>query len=107
MDVLELDADRAPDPPGSLSTSKVIGVRVPRHLWVWVREQAAIDRRVPSEWVRTLIVRERDGHQLPRDCRDWLTIQAAQCGAPGDPDHALVTLIRHLADRYPNGARLR
>lgn len=106
--LLELDADRAPEPPPSLRNSLVLGVRLPRHQAVWVKEQALLDRTTVNGYL-TRLVRDayHHGEWLPRDVREWLTIQASQMGCPGEPEAALVGIIRHLADRYPNGARLR
>lgn len=105
-DVLDLDADRAPDPPGAMSHWTVIAVRVPRPLRSWVMRQAELDGMTPSSWMRHQLQAMRNEQHLPGDVREWLAIQAVQAGCPGDPTEALVRLVRHLADRYPNGARL-
>lgn len=104
-DVLDLDATVPPRQPKSMRWP-VIGVKMDAALAAFVREQAHVERTTGSSYIRRLIRQARDG-QLPADCRDWLTRQAAQCGCPGDPDAALVAVIRHLADRWPDGARLR
>lgn len=106
-DVLDLDATEPRILPRGTARSKVLGVRVPAHLAAWVTTQAERERTTPSQYVATLIRRERDGQLLPDDVRVWLTRQAAQCGCPGDPEAALLIVLRHLADRWPNGARLR
>lgn len=85
----------------------MISVKLAPHLNVWVKARAAAERTTRNGYIVRLLTRERDGLPLPDDCRDWLTRQAAQCGCPGDPDRALVLVIRHLADRWPDGARLR
>lgn len=106
-DVLDLDATEPRILPRGTARTKVLGVRVPTHLAAWVTTQAERDRTTPSGYVAALIRRDRDGDRLPDDVKVWLTRQAAQCGVPGDPDAALVIVLRHLADRWPNGARLR
>jgi hypothetical protein len=105
-DVLDLDATRPRMLPPSASRSIVVSARVPAHVAAWVHEQARKERRNPSQYLTALILQARDDG-LPPDCRDWLTRQAAQCGVPGQPDQALVMILRHLADRWPDGARLR
>ncbi len=105
-DVLDLDGTEPPYLPHGSVRTRVVGTRLPPHIAAWVQEQARLRRTTAAAWIAALIVRERDGG-LPEDCREWLTRQAAQCGVPGDPDAALVLVLRHLADRWPNGARLR
>jgi hypothetical protein len=105
-DTLDLDGRHPPFLPSRNQRQVVISTKLPAHLAAWLRERARLDRTTPADYVRTLIVHARDG-AMPADCRDWLVRQAAQCGIPGRPDDALVAVIRHLADRWPNGARLR
>lgn len=103
---LDLDGELPPGPPAM--RSEVVSARVPADLAAFVRECAADERTTPAEWLRRLIVQRRsDGPALPADVRSWLVVQAAQCGCPGDADRALVMVLRHLADRWPDGARLR
>lgn len=104
-DLLDLDAAAPPRAPKS-ARWPVIGVRMDASLAAFVREQAHVEHCTVNGYLVRLVRRARDG-QLPADVRDWLVIQAAQCGHPGDPDAALVAVIRHLADRWPEGARLR
>lgn len=105
-DVLDLDATRPRMLPPHSVRSRVLGVRLPAHLAAWVVSQAEQERTTVNGYLAALIVRERDDG-MPPDVRDWLTRQAAQCGVPGEPDTALVMVLRHLADRWPDGARLR
>lgn len=103
---LDLDGEHPPGPPAM--RSEVLSTRVPANLAAFVRESAAGESVTPAVWLHRLIAQRRsDGPQLPADVRSWLTVQAAQCGCPGDPDRALVMVLRHLADRWPDGARLR
>ncbi len=104
-DLLDLDADPAPNPPRSLR-HPVFGIRMDSSLACYVREQALLEHCSANAWILRRIREHRDSH-LPADCREWLVKQAAQCGCPGDPDRALELVLRHLADRWPNGARLR
>lgn len=99
-----MDGTRPPAPPAR--RNEVIGVKVAPHVATWLRATAAAEGTTMNGYIVRLLRRERDGG-LPADCRTWLARQAAQCGHPGDPDAALVTVIRHLADRWPDGARLR
>jgi hypothetical protein len=104
--VLELDATPAPGPPGRGGHWGVLATRLPNNLRSWVLRQADIDGQTPSGWMRAQLEAIRREEHLPADVREWLVVQAVQCGCPGDPTEALVRLVRHLADRYPNGARL-
>ena len=104
--VLDLDGTEPPWLPAGSVRTRTLATRVPPHVAAWVQEEARLRRTTPAQLIARLIMRERDGG-LPDDCREWLTRQAAQCGVPGDPDAALVLVLRHLADRWPNGARLR
>lgn len=104
-DVLDLDAVDPPPTPASVKWP-TISVRISSHLAAFVREQAAIDGCSVNSWMVRRVQAARDGELLPADVRRWLTIQAAQCGHPGDPDAALVAVLRHLMDRWPHGARL-
>lgn len=103
--VLNVAADEPPEPPASFRWP-VRSVRLPSHLAAYMREQAAIEGCSQNAWVVRLVQAHRDSG-LPADVRNWLMIQAAQCGHPGEPDVALVAVLRHLADLWPNGARLR
>lgn len=105
-EVLDLDATRPRILPRGAVRSSVISVRMPAHLAAWVHAQAERERTNVNQYVTGLLRRERD-QGMPVDVRDWLTRQAAQCGVPGDPDTALILVLRHLADRWPDGARLR
>lgn len=80
---------------------------MPAVLAAYIREQAYEDGVTVNAWMNRLIAAHRDGDRLPADVREWLRIQAANCGCPGDPDRALVLVLRHLMDRWPYGARLR
>lgn len=102
--VLDLDGTAPPPRPWKYRFP-VVGIRMPQHLAAFLREQAYVEGCSVNAWVVRLIERARS-QGLPADCRDWLITQAAQCGHPGDPDAALITVLRHLADRWPDGARL-
>lgn len=102
---LDLDADFAPLPPQSMR-QPVIGIRVYPHTRAWMIERATAEGCTMNAFVNQLIDRERDGG-LPADCRNWLARVAAQNGMPGQPDAALVEVLRRLAARYPAGCRLR
>lgn len=101
---LDLDAVDPPRLPSSVRYP-VVSVRMPAHLKAWATDQALIEHTTVNAWIVRLIARSRTD-QLPADVREWLVCQAAQCGLPGDPDAALVVVLRHLADRWPAGARL-
>lgn len=104
--MLDLDGVGPPDAPPV--RREVISVKLAPHLAVWVRERASAERTTMNGYIVALLRRERDGEaRLPADCRAWLDRQAVQCDLKGDPDAALVAVIRHLADRWPDGARLR
>lgn len=105
-DVLDLDGG---PPPLSLRNVRwpVKNVRMPATLLAWCRERAWQDgAESTNAMIVQILTREKDGG-LPADCREWLRIQAANCGVPGDPDAALVLVLRHLMARWPTGARLR
>lgn len=104
-EVLDLDGD---PPPPTLKSVRwpVKNVRMPSHLLAWLRERAWQDGVTTNALIVRLCEAERDGG-LPADVREWLRVQAANCGVPGDPDAALVIVLRHLMDRWPYGARLR
>lgn len=102
-DVLDMRGERPPQRPSRLRT-QVIGMRAPKPLYYWVREQAYREGTDLSTWVLALIKREQLGG-LPADVRSWLAVQAVQCGCP-DADAALVHVVRHLAERWPDGCRL-
>lgn len=103
---LELDGEPAPAAPFQ-GRRQVIATKVPGHLYAYVREQAYTDHTTINAWMKRLIEQHRDGARYPADVRDWLCRQGAQIGCPGDPDTALVAVVRHLADRYPNGVRIK
>lgn len=105
-DVLDLDASEPPPTPHVGARSTTLGVKVPAVVAAYVREQAYVEHTTVNGFLRRLIERHRAGDRLPADCREWLVRQAAQTGNVGDPDAALVAVIRHLAARWPNGARL-
>lgn len=105
MTILDLDGVEPPRIRERSLAPVVLGVKMPAHLAAWVRERVFTEQTTINAFLLGLVERERDG--LPPDCRAWLTAQAAQCGCPGDPDQALVLVLRHLADRWPRGARLR
>lgn len=103
---LDLDATAPPGPPPV--RREVISVKLMPHMAVWARQRAAAEGMTMNGYIVQLMQRERDAEDLlPKDCRDWLKRQAVQCGCKGDPARALVLVIRHLADRWPDGARLR
>jgi hypothetical protein len=104
-DVLDVDAVAPPVSPATLR-GVVLGVKVPATTAAFVRERAWQDGVTVNAYLRRLIEVDRDGG-LPADCREWLRVQAGQCDCPGDPHGALVAVLRHLADRWPDGARLR
>lgn len=107
MTVLDLDAVAPPAPP-SHSTTTTITVRLARPLALWVEQQAERAQITHTAWLRELIERtRRRSADMPADVRDWLLVQAGQCGTPGDVDATVVALVRHLAARWPNGGRLR
>lgn len=103
--VLDLDARPAPEWPGGTPRFTVLNTRVPRSVDRYVRTRCEAERTTPSMFIRRLIEAEMAGG-LPADCREWLAVQAAQCGLRGDVDATLVTVLRHLAKRWPNGGRL-
>lgn len=104
-DFLDLDADPPPQAPKSIRMP-VVAVRVPAHLALWLRHEAWAEGVSMNRLLVRFIERARHA-ELPPDVRDWLQKQAAQCGCPHDTDRALIMVIRHLADRWPQGARLR
>jgi len=81
-------------------------MRVPPDLAAWVRDTAAREHTPPGTLLRRLVDQARTGERWPPDVQRWLTAQAACCGTPGDPEGALIAVVRHLAARWPNGARL-
>lgn len=105
-DVLDLDADPPPHVPRALRWPSFT-VRVSNPLAAFIREQAALDNVTVNTWMVRVLEDRRRRRERPADVRDWLLRQAAQCGAPGDPEAALVAVVRHLAERWPDGARLR
>lgn len=104
--LLDLDAHPAPGDPTRRRTTTMLGVRLPVAQAVWVQEQAALSGVAVNAWLKTLVNEAFRGERLPADVRDWLTVQATQIGQPGDLRAALVEVVRHLAVRYPHGARL-
>lgn len=105
-EVLDLDGVEPPGaPPRSLATT-VVAVRVPAFTAARLRQLCEHLGTSPNAWLKALIERELAGG-LPADCVEWLRRQAAQLGMPGRPAEAEVAVLRHLADRWPHGARLR
>lgn len=104
-DILDLDGTEPPWLPSGSVRTRTVSTRLPPHVAAWLDEQARLRRTTTAGYLAQLVRRDRD-HGLPSDCREWLTRQAAQCGCPGDVDQALIIVLRHLADRWPNGARL-
>lgn len=107
-DVLDLRAVHPPGPPPNhVPNHRTIMTKLPTPIVEWVRGQAELERVAVNTWLRRLVEREHAGAGLPDDCTEWLAKQAAQCGRPGDTHGALLEVLRHLAERWPNGARLR
>ena len=107
MNVLDLDAVPPPSAPYH-RPNPALAFRCSPLLAAFVRESAAAEGMTPSAWLERLVRRERDGGAwLPADVLDWLTIQSAQCAIPGDTEQTAIVVLRHLADRWPHGARLR
>lgn len=102
--VLDLDAHRPPDAPPI--RSRLITVRLPAHVRSWVDVRAEVLGVPPGTVVRRLVEDAAGGEGWPADVEDWLLCQAAQCDMPGDPDGAMIEVVRHLARRWPAGARL-
>jgi hypothetical protein len=82
-----------------------VAFRCSPSLAAWLNDVADRDHTQPSTVVRRLIEQARD-ERWPADVTHWLTAQAACIGQPGDPDAALIAVVRHLARRWPHGARL-
>jgi len=101
-----LDLDGTAPPPPVRRSSIMLGFRCPPSTAAWVRDQAELAKIRPAAWLQRLVQREQRREQLPVDVRDWLARQAAQCGCPGDIEQAIVEVVRHLAVRWPDGARL-
>lgn len=107
-DVLDLDADEPPTWRRSRS-SVTISVRIPTLLASYVRGRVEPDGQTINGYLLGLIEadRDREGGGWPGDVNEWLLRQAAQCGCPGDSRTAVIEVVRHLADRWPDGGRLR
>lgn len=103
--VLDLDATHPPSAWGH-QRRVVMSTKLPTHLALFVEHRALQEGVTPSRWIRRLIEHEQRD-DLPRDVTEWLLVQAAQCGAPGDPQAGLIAVVRHLAQRWPDGGRLR
>lgn len=104
--LLDLDATPGPPEPRSLR-APVLSFRTRPHVARWVRDQAQLEGCTPNAWLERLVIAARDGQaRLPADVVDWLAVEAVQLGCPGDVHEAEVRVLRHLADRWPNGARL-
>lgn len=103
--LVDLDATLPPPIPANVKWP-VVSVRMPSPLYAYVREAAHLERCSINAWIVRALTKSRDG-ALPGDVRDWLATQAGQCGCPGDPDRALIEVVRHLAVRWPDGGRLR
>lgn len=105
MTVLDLDGVAPPRMPKSRRWP-VVSVRMPAHYKAWLMERALREGMTINAYMVRMIGRDRD-QGLPPDVRNWLARQAVQCGLKGQPDEALVLVLRHLADRWPDGARLK
>lgn len=103
--VLDLDADPPPPLPAHQRTG-VVSVRMTAQLRRFLFDQAEREGCSVNAWIVHELEKARDA-ALPIDVVDWLTMQAAQCGCPGDIDQALIQTVRHLAKRWPQGGRLR
>lgn len=81
--------------------------RAPADLRAWIEHEATLNHCEPGAIIRRILQRARaDGHGWPNDVRLWLLSQAANNDTPGDTDAAVIALVRHLAIRWPHGARL-
>lgn len=103
---MSLDLDGVHPPRSARRSSIMLGFRANPATAAWVREQADAEQVTTAGWLQLLVERTQRGERLPADVRDWLARQAAQCGSPGDLDRALTEVVRHLAARWPDGARL-
>lgn len=83
----------------------IVTARVPAHLAAFIRRRAGERSSTINAYLNSLIVEDRD-RGLPADCTVWLSKMAASAGTPGDINGALIAVLRHLADRWPDGARL-
>lgn len=101
--MLDLDGSHPPTPPSH--ATELITLRLPVDLAAWVRDTAHVENTTPVHVLRSIVAAAR-GDRWPPDVQRWLAAQAACTGAPGDIDHAVITVVRHLAARWPNGARL-
>lgn len=106
-EVIDLLASPPPGMPRYMRSTTILNAKVPTPLGVRAREHCRrLDTSI-NAWLRTLIERELDHTTpLPPDVNDWLEKQAAQCGVPGQPQQALILVVRHLAARWPDGGRL-
>lgn len=102
--VLDLDGVQPPGVPRR--SSVMLGFRVPPSVAAWVRDQADKDRIAPAAFLQRIVEQSMNTERFPADVRAWLIVQAAQCGCVGDPEAALVAVVRHLAALWPQGARL-
>lgn len=103
---MSLDLDAYPPPPVPGEHTKMLGVRVPRDMAVWVEDQVARQGTTVNAWLKALLYDTRRGEWLPADVVDWLAQQAMQCNCPGDIQQTIILVVRHLAERWPHGARL-
>lgn len=101
-----LDLDGTPPPVRPHTRGVVLTVRVHPELAAWVHDTATIHRTNTAHVMRQALEQARDGGRWPPDVQRWLAAQAACLGTPGDPEGALVQVVRHLATRWPNGSRL-
>lgn len=105
MDELNLTGTKPryePNPTRSLT----ITARLPVRAHAWLRDQAERDNTTPSMLIRRIVDQAMQRGRWPADVQDWLVVQAAQCGVVGDPDGAVIAVVRHLAERWPDGCRL-
>lgn len=97
---------RARQPLGKRS-SRAVAARVTHEVADEILLVASEQGLTISEWLGALI---RQGllspELLPIDVMDWLEVQSAATGRPGDLNHALVHTLRNLAETYPDGCRL-
>lgn len=101
-----LDLDASPVPYPSRILTVVLSAKVPRPVAGWVAEEARRAGMTPSRWLLQL-VEQAQHDRWPVDVQRWLLAQGQQCGCPGDVNATVIEVVRHLATRWPDGARLR
>jgi hypothetical protein len=101
-----LDLDGTPPPARPHTRSHVMAFRAPADLAAWIRDEAERDHVSHGTVIRHIICEARQQGRWPDDVHRWLLAQAACLGTPGDLDNALISVVRHLAVRWPHGARL-